>query len=219
MNDPANKIIIADTQFLVVSALKSLLDGIERYRTEVVISSRELYKVLEKEPCHLIITDHLLFEVDHPEALQEIKRRFPKISILILTNSLSKPEFTLFTKIGIRNIIFKTAETDEIITAIESAIKGKKYYSEEILDMILEMGETRLNPEEPTHLTNSEIEIVRLIASGLTTKEIATHKNISFHTVNTHRKNIFRKIGVSNASELIIHAIKARWIDNIEYYI
>ena len=73
--------------------------------------------------------------------------------------------------------------------------------------------------EDPKYLTVSEIEIVKLIANGLTTKEIAAKRNISYHTVNTHRKNIFKKVEVSNASELIILAIKAGWIDNIEYYI
>lgn len=219
MSNPANKIIIADTQYLIVTALKSILDGNDRTNAEVVNSPHELYKVLEKNPCQLIITDHLLFEYDHPEGLQEIKRKFPTITILILTNSVSKTEFTELSKIGIRNFIYKTADHDEILTAIDLAIKGKKYYCEEILDMIIEMGETKSITDEPTHLTSSEIDIVRLIAGGLTTKEIANQKNISFHTVNTHRKNIFRKIGVSNASELIIHAIKAGWIDNIEYYI
>ena len=219
MDKPVNKIIIADTQFLIVSALKFLLDSNERSIAEVVNSQHELYRLLEKDSCQLIITDHLLFEYDHPDGLQEIKRRFPKISILILTNSVSKPEFTELTKIGIRNIIYKTADLDEILTAIDSAIKGKKYYSEEILDMIIEMGESKSNGEEPAYLTSSEIEIVKLIASGLTTKEIAHQKNISFHTVNTHRKNIFRKLGVSNASEMILYAIKAGWIDNIEYFI
>ena len=73
--------------------------------------------------------------------------------------------------------------------------------------------------EEPKNLTASEIEIVKLIADGKTTKEIAAHKSISIHTVNTHRKNIFRKLGVTNVSELIIQAIKAGWINNIEYFI
>ena len=73
--------------------------------------------------------------------------------------------------------------------------------------------------EDPKYLTVSEIEIVKLIADGLTTKEIASRRNISYHTVNTHRKNIFKKVEVSNASELIMHAIKAGWINNIEYYI
>jgi len=220
MENPLNRIVIADTQFLVVEALKAILGKDERFFVcEVVSTPKELYKVLEKEACQLLITDTVLFDYENPDDLQKIKVKFPQMAILILTNSLGKPDFTELTKIGIRNIIYKTADLDEILAAIDSAIKGRKYYSGEILEMILEMGESKPVPEEPTHLTSSEIEIVRLIASGLTTKEIAIRKNISFHTVNTHRKNIFRKMGVSNTSELIIHAIKAGWIDNIEYYI
>lgn len=219
INLPVHKIIIADTQFLIVTALIVLLDGQADCTVEAVSSTPELYKVLEKETCQLLITDHLLFDYNPPGGLYEIKRKFPKLSILILSNSLTKPEFTELMKIGIKNIINKTADREDILAAIDAALKGKKYFSEEILDMILEMGESKANPEEPTHLTNSEIEIVRLIASGLTTKEIAHQKNISFHTVNTHRKNIFRKLDVSNASEMILYAIKAGWIDNIEYFI
>ena len=167
----------------------------------------------------MLITDNTLLDYNDPDDLLRIKRKFPQLAILILTNSLNKAEFTELSKIGIKNIIYKTADRDEVLSAVEAACKGKKYYADEIIDMILEMGENKSVLEEPTQLTVSEIEIVRLIANGLTTKEIASLKNISFHTVNTHRKNIFRKMGVCSASELIIHAIKAGWIDNIEYYI
>jgi DNA-binding NarL/FixJ family response regulator len=220
MSNPGYKIVIADTQFLVVEALKSLLGNDERFSiVGIVNTQQELYKVLDKESCHLLITDITLLNFEKIDDLESIKQKFPQLTILILTNFVSEAEFTELTKIGIRNIIYKTADRDEVLSAVDAACKGKKYYADEILDMILEMGENKLIPEEPTHLTSSEIEIVRLIASGLTTKEIAIRKNISFHTVNTHRKNIFRKMGVCNASELIIHAIKAGWIDNIEYYI
>ena len=77
----------------------------------------------------------------------------------------------------------------------------------------------KIPAEETGQLTDSEMEIVRLIAEGLTTKEIASRKYISFHTVITHRKNIFRKLGVSSVSELIMYAIKAGWINMIEYHI
>jgi DNA-binding NarL/FixJ family response regulator len=220
MSNPGYKIVIADTQFLVVEALKSLLGNDERFSIAGIVNSQyELYKVLEQEPCQLLITDNALLDFDSPDDLQAIKRKYPKLSILILTNLLSKAEFAELSKIGIKNIIYKTADRDEVLSAIDAAFKGKKYYADEILDMMLEMGESKSVLEEPTQLTVSEIEIVRLIANGLTTKEIAARKNISFHTVNTHRKNIFRKMGVSNASELIILAIKSGWIDNIEYYI
>ena len=220
MNNSSKKIVIADTQFLVVETLKTILSADERFFvTGIVNSQTELIKVLENELCGLLITDFSLFDYDSIDDLRRIKIKFPNISVLILTNLISKAEFTELSKIGIKNIIYKTAERDEIISAVDAALRGKKYYADEILDLILELGENKAVPEEPTHLTSSEIEIVRFIAGGLTTKEIATQKNISFHTVNTHRKNIFRKMGVSNASELIMHAIRAGWIDNIEYFI
>jgi DNA-binding NarL/FixJ family response regulator len=220
MKDSINNIIIADSQFLVVDTMKTLLENDERFcLTGIVGSQHELYKLLAVSNCNLLITDIGLIEYDGISDLQNLKQQFPKMSILILTNSITKAEFTDLTKIGIKNIIYKTADRDEIFAAIDSAIKGKKYYAEEILDMILEQGESKSVLEEPTHLTSSEIEIVRLIAGGMTTKEIAEKKCISFHTVNTHRKNIFRKLSVSNASELIMHAIRAGWIDNIEYFI
>jgi len=220
MSDSGYKIAIADTQFLVIEALKSLLVNDERFSTIKIVSScNELHQFLEKEMCQLLITDFALIDCDSIDDFQKIKQKFPDLAVLVLTNSINKAEFTELSKIGIKNIIYKTAERDEIFAAIDAALKGKKYFAEEILDLIIELGETKFVTEEPTHLTGSEIEIVRLIAGGLTTKEIANLKNISFHTVNTHRKNIFRKMGVSNASELIIQAIKSGWIDNIEYYI
>lgn len=220
MGNSEYKIVIADTQFLVVEALKSLLCNDERFSIAGIVNTHyTLIKMLEKESCQLLITDHALLDYKEPNDLHNIKSKFPHISILILTNSLNKVEFTELSKIGIKNIIYKTADRDEVLSAIEAACRGKKYYADDILDMILEMNESKPVTEEPAQLTSSEIEIVRLIANGLTTKEIATRKNISFHTVNTHRKNIFRKMGVCNASELIILAIKAGWIDNIEYYI
>jgi len=220
MNNSSKKIVIADTQFLVVETLKTILSADERFFVAGIVNSQtELIKVLENELCGLLITDFSLFDFDTLEDLQRIMHKFPNFSVLILTNSISKAEFSELSKIGIKNIIYKTAERDEIFAAVDATVKGKKYYAEEILDLILELGESKSVPEEPTHLTGSEIEIVRLIAGGLTTKEIATQKNISFHTVNTHRKNIFRKMGVSNASELIMQAIRAGWIDNIEYFI
>lgn len=220
MNDSEYKIVIADTQFLVVEALKSLLSNDQRFSIAgIVNTSGELLNFLEKESCQLLIADMASLDFDKSFDLQILKKQFPQLSFLILTNSISKDEFNRLNKAGIKNIIYKTAERDEILTAIDSAIEGKKFYSGEVLDLILELGHNKPTMEDNIQLTISEVEIVRLIAGGMTTKEIAEKKCISFHTVNTHRKNIFRKLNVSSASELIIHAIKAGWIDNIEYYI
>jgi len=218
--DKVENLIIADSQYLVTEALKSLIIADKRYFLAGVAGTQsDLYKLLENTRSGLLITDIANIDYDGMDDLKTIRQNFPQISVLILTNTISKSEFTGLTKSGIRNIIYKTADKDEIFSAIEATLKGKKFYSDEILDLYLELGENKFIPDEPKTLTISEIEIVRMIANGLTTKEIAAKRNISNHTVSTHRKNIFKKIGVTNASELIIHAIKAGWIDNIEYYI
>jgi DNA-binding NarL/FixJ family response regulator len=72
---------------------------------------------------------------------------------------------------------------------------------------------------EPVKLTKTEKEILRDIALGMTTKEIAERRFSSFHTVNTHRKNIFRKLGVNNVHEATKYAFKAGLVDAAEYYI
>ena len=212
-----DNVIIADSQYLVVEALKSLIGNDERYfLAGVVDTQNELYKLLEKVPSGILITDFSNIDYDGVDDFKNIRDKYPLISILILTNVINKAEFAGLTKAGVKNMIYKTSDKDEIFNAIESALKGKKYYSDEILDLFLELGENKYAVEDPKHLTASEIEIVKLIANGLTSKEIAARRNISYHTVNTHRKNIFKKVEVSNASELTMHAIKSGWIENIE---
>ena len=151
--------------------------------------------------------------------LRIIRQRYPQLSVLVLTNSLTNIEFTALTNLGIRNIIYKTAAKEVVINAFESAIKGENFYSDEVSVLPVCLQRNKPNTEIQQQLTVSEFEIVKLIAGGLTTRKIAIKKNISYHTVNTHRRNIFRKIEVSNANELILHAIKSGWIENVEYFI
>jgi DNA-binding NarL/FixJ family response regulator len=218
--DDVSQIIIADSQFLVVEALKTLIGLDERFSvTGVAATHSDLYTLLDHFSSGLLITNLENIDYDGIDDLKNIRQKYPKIAILLLTNAISKQEFSVLTRLGIKNIIYKTADKYELFSALEATLKGKKFYSDEILDLFLDLNEYKNTIEDPKHLTASETEIVKLIASGLTTKEIASKRNISHHTVNTHRKNIFKKMEVSNASELIILAIKAGWIDNIEYYI
>ncbi|MDP3442877.1 MAG: response regulator, partial [Ignavibacteria bacterium] len=133
MTNSSHKIIIADSQFLVVETLKTLLENDERYIISDVVNSKfELLKVLEHELCGLLITDFNLVDYESIDDLQKIKRTFPDLAILILTNSVNKAEFTELSKIGIKNIIYKTADREEILAAVDAAVKGKKYFAEEI---------------------------------------------------------------------------------------
>jgi len=179
----------------------------------------ELIKALQQEDIALVILDHALIDIGSISELREIKSSFPDLRILIISNAISKAELVELNSAGINNVILKTVGKEELFEALEATLKAKKYFSNELLDLLFESTEKKNQAEETGQLTISEIEIVRLIADGLTTKEIASRKFISFHTVISHRKNIFRKLGVTSISELIMYAIKAGWINTIEYHI
>ena len=213
-------ILIADSQFLVTESLKLLLTNSGKFTVcKVVTEKNELIKALNQEDISLVILDHALIDIGSIHELREIKSSFPDLRILVISNAVSKAELVELNSAGINNVILKTVGKEELFEALEATLKAKKYFSNELLDLLFESTEKKNQSEESGQLTISEIEIVRLIADGLTTKEIASRKFISFHTVISHRKNIFRKLGVTSISELIMYSIKAGWINTIEYHI
>ena len=100
--------------------------------------------------------------------------------------------------------------------AIQAAADSKRYVSQQAMEVILSQA-----PEQqvPNVLTLTETEVAKAIALGKTTKEIATERQSSIHTINTHRKNIFRKLDINTAHELTRYALRAGWIDASEFCI
>lgn len=221
MQNPKHHIIIADSQYLIVESLRLLIESDEKLFLRGIAGTRkELFKIVENttQPA-LIITDYNLFDYNGIDDFKTMQGLNKALAVLILTNQVGKAEIIEFTKAGIKNISYKTDEKEELISAIHLALKGKNHYSSDVLEILVEINEIKSNVSELSYLTNSEIEIVKLISNGMTTKEIASQRNISVHTVMTHRKNIFRKLNINNAPELLMYAVKAGLIDNIEYHI
>jgi DNA-binding NarL/FixJ family response regulator len=213
-------VIIADSQYLVTESLKLILQSDGKFFVfKIVIEKKDLVESLTSGNVQLLIIDPLSIDLSGFSEIREIISNFSDLKVLVLTNSVTKTELQELNNIGITNIILKTADKEEIFEALDAAIKGKKYYSDELYEIIFEVTKKKSRGEESGQLTSSEMEIVKLISDGLTTKEIASRKYISFHTVITHRKNIFRKLNVSSVSELIMYAVKSGWINIIEYHI
>jgi DNA-binding NarL/FixJ family response regulator len=219
-SDKPAQVLIADSQYLITESLKHLLQCDGRFVVNKVVTEKnDLIETLKLNNTSILIIDPSLVDIAGYSELKEIKVSFPNLKLLIITNSVTRKELHEFNTIGINNIILKNEGKEEIIEGLNDTINGKKHYSNELLDLLFESNEKKFLGEETGQLTNSELEIVRLIAEGLTTKEIAARKFISFHTVISHRKNIFRKLGVTSISELIMYSIKAGWINTIEYHI
>jgi len=213
-------VLIADSQFLITESLKSILQNNGNFIVSKVVNERsELVKALKDESVSLLIIDHSQIDISSISELKEICSSYPDLKVLVISNGVTKAELHEFNSAGITDIILKIVDKEELFEAIDASLKGKKYYSEELIDLLFEADEKKRSFDETVQLTSSELEIVRLISDGLTTKEIASRKFISFHTVISHRKNIFRKLGVTSVSELIMFAIRSGWINTIEYNI
>jgi DNA-binding NarL/FixJ family response regulator len=210
--------IIADIQSLAIEGLRSLLKEKYDFRLNVYYKS-ELLKALEKYRPEFLIIDTNNIDFGNPDDLKKLRLDFPATALIVLTGNITQKDLATFRRAGIYNILHKYADSTEILQGIDAALRKKKYYSGYILDLMNEFNENNGIPHENTDLTASEKEIIALIGAGLTTKEIARKRSVSFHTIMTHRKNVFRKTGVSNVSELIIYAIKNGIIDVIDYQI
>ena len=212
-------LVIADTQVLVIEGLKAIFEKEGISGITIVHSKDALLEVIHQKIPSMVIMDYFMLDFENHDDLQRIINQFPEMPVVIMTNTLTRNEIVALNTCGIRNILHKTSGQEEIFDCIDFALKGKKYYSGSVLDLLMDAGEGKTGLTSTTWLTASEIEIVRLIADGLTNKEIAQKKTLSVHTIMTHRKNVMRKLGASNASEMIMFAIKSGIIDNIEYHI
>ena len=108
---------------------------------------------------------------------------------------------------GIQGYLTRTCDRQEIEEAIMRVAKGETTYCHKVLDIL--MGQAPADSErcDPAILSEREVEIIRLIASGLTTREIAGKLYRSEHTISTHRKNIMRKLNLRSSSELMVYAM------------
>jgi DNA-binding NarL/FixJ family response regulator len=213
-------IVIADEQYLTAAGLQLLFAESKDFEVSAMVQSTyELEKYMQNNTPDLLIIDISIFHHKGIQYLEQFRKDYPHSVIIVLSNNMGRNEIENLSKAGIKNILYKTAGKQEIFDALSAAIQGKKYYSPEIVDLLLEMNEKKDSTNNTVLLTPAEKDIVIYITRGLTTKEIAGAKNLSVHTVMTHRKNIFRKLAINNVSELMMYAMKNGLIDSIDYYI
>ncbi len=212
-----NKILIADNQLIFCEGIKHILQNNPDF--EIVgfaDDKQELYQKIKEQKPNLLIIDFdnvLDFEITN---FKEIKSIFSDIKTLVITANKSKDLIQKILKSGIINFIQKDCTIEEFQNALKATVPGEKYFCGYVMDIL-----SNNNSKEEIHvnLTNKEIEIIKLLAQGLTTKDIAQKIFISIHTVNTHRKNILSKLNFNNTSELIMYAIKKGIIEILEYHI
>lgn len=211
-------IIIADKQYLTRTGIYSLVkEQIHDVEITGINNSGELLNITPDDHIEILIIDPDSLKLDDMVELSVFRKRNSDTSIMVLSGNKHYSFIRKILDTGVINLIFKDCERDTFMDALQAAIGKKRYFDEHVLDIILSRKNKNIN--EVVDLTRTEKEIVRLIAQGLTTKEIASKRFLSVHTVITHRKNIFRKLKINKSSELLMYAVKTGILDTTEYYI
>ena len=212
-------VLFADNQFLIREGVVAFLKRTGNYTIKTVGTKDELLKSTQDTSIDLVIVNDSFIGKNSATKIAELKRRNPHLHFLLLTNGMSYSEIADFSISGIYNIITKTSDKDVFLKAIDFALKDKIFYSDDLLELLLDHSKSKISNVQNTNLTLTQIEIVKCIVLGWSTKDIAAKKQISYHTVVSHKKNIFRKLGINACSELIVYAIKNGLVDTIEYHI
>ncbi|HUN01581.1 MAG TPA: response regulator transcription factor [Niabella sp.] len=203
-------VAILDDHQIVIDGLKLLLEKSERIKVGMEHTNGfELLKSLrdDKNSIDILLLDLMMPVMSGQECALMVRQEFPQIKIIILSmNNDGKTVSGLIEQADIRGFLPKSVNKNELIEAIENVFDGKHYFSEEILEELKLYG-NRKQQKEDLKLSLRELEIIKLIAQGLTNKQIAAELFISEKTVETHRKNIFRKTSTHNVGSLL-HLVK-----------
>ena len=209
--------IIADNQELTRFALESLLQKDEANVVYRAFDKARLVELLKEHESAVVLLDYTLFDIADEEQLLIISERFSTSSWVLISDELT-PQFIRRVVYSSHqfSVVFKDSPMSEVREALNAASRHTRYLSQRALETII----TQQQEEEmPSILTSTEMEIVKAIAQGKTTKEIAAERFSSVHTITTHRKNIFRKLNVNTAHEVVKYALRAGLIDSSEFYI
>jgi DNA-binding NarL/FixJ family response regulator len=213
-------VILADNQDITRTGVQYLCSRIPDANPVMQATDKKsLISLLASTHDAVVVLDYTLFDISGVEDLLVLHDRFHPEWILfsedlsldfIRRATISDDSFS---------IVLKDCPLEEIDTALRLAIlRSERYICRRIVNLLANNRHTCAVVEQAA-LTSSELEILKLIALGKTTKEIAEERFSSAHTITTHRKNIFRKINVNNIHEATKYALRAGIIDLAEYYI
>jgi len=202
------KILIADDHAMIRDGIKSLLAQNKDY--EVVgeaINGKQALEMFEQLSPDLILMDISMPLMGGMEAAEEILKAHPDARIIILSMYDDEDYISKCMELGVKGYVVKSESGSELDYAIKSVVVGKNYFSSQVQNVIFKkyssVVKAKKQREPEVKLTAREMEIVRLIAEGLTSQEMAERLFISPRTVETHRANLMKKTGVKNAMELV----------------
>ncbi|MEC7753868.1 response regulator transcription factor [Roseivirga sp. UBA1976] len=203
------KIVLVDDHSILLDGLKKLIHEDDMLTVvDAVDNLPDAIRSIDKHKPELVITDYNLGEDDGLSLVQKVKRILPETRFIVLSMHDESHLVKEILKEGINGYVLKKDTKAELLEAIYSVRAGKMYLSSDINAMLVK---SLYEPDEGKLLTSREREILQLIAKEYSNKNIAEELFISERTVETHRKNIFRKTKTNS----IVGLIKFAYANNL----
>ena len=204
---------IVDDHQIVIDGLKSLLHGHDRFNVVIECTQPlQMLDLLEKKAIDILLTDIMMPGMNGAELSKAVHQQFPGIKILALSMSgQGNLVNQMIDDADISGYVLKNIGKQELIMALEKIAAGGIYFGEEVLKEMSRASEIKKTNEE-IKLTNREIEIIGLIEKEMSNKQIAEKLFLSERTVETHRKNIFRKTNTTSLIGLVKYAYEHKLI-------
>ncbi len=214
-----NRLVVADDHTLLRAGLCALLS--QDPEIEIVgeaANGRDAIQLVGTLSPHLVIMDLNMSGMNGIEAIVDIKRRFPATKVLVLTIHKTEEYIHESLRAGADGYVLKDASHDELRVAVKSILNGKTYLSPDISGKVINgylgVGGNAGGSSSWDKLTHREREVLKLVAEGHPNKYIAEFYSLSVKTVEKHRSNLMKKLGLHNTSKLTAYAIEKGLVDN-----
>ena len=207
------RVLIADDHGVVRQGLRMFL-GLETELEIVGEASTGVQALSLAHDLHpdVVLMDLLMPEMDGIEATARIRRELPDVEVIALTSVLEDSSVVGAIRAGAIGYLLKNTEADELVRAIKAAADGQVQLSPQAAARL--MREVRA-PDSPEELTEREIDVLRLLAQGLSNKEIARTLSIGEKTVKTHVSSILSKLNVSSRTQAALYAVRIGLVDSL----
>lgn len=199
------EVVLADDHDLVRTGIKAILLGIPGVK--VVAEARdgeELLAVLESVRPDVVVTDISMPGMDGLAALERIKSRHPGVRVLVLSMFESADFIKRAVASGASGYVLKGSSADELEQALRAIVATGSYFSRTITQHLLQPAEPPLSDQ----LTGRQIEILTMMARGMSSKEIGYELGLSSKTVDAHRARIMDRLGINDVASLTLYAVR-----------
>ena len=205
------RIILADDHQILRAGLKDLIEKDKAFK--VVGQAKdgdELLSLMHSVKCDLVIMDLSMPNRDGMQAIQDIREKFPKVKVLVLTMQKDQEHFKHAMAHGASGYVLKEDAYDQLLMAVKMVLLGKKFVSPTISKLLTDYYVRSLDEAQSSSLdilTKREQQILQFIGNGMANKNIASRLKLSIRTVETHRANLSHKLGIKNTAGLVKYAL------------